>query len=85
MEELSVKEINDYLYEKYETLLLNEIQLSKEVNRSIPSLRLDRQKGVGITFVKEGKNNGSIRYSILDVGQYIFDNRQNCKPLKDIE
>ena len=47
---------------------LNEKEVSQITRRALPTLRNDRHRGKGITYVKCGR---SVRYSLTDVIEYM--------------
>jgi hypothetical protein len=68
-------------YEKYlknigenniTTKSLTEKELAIRLRISLPKLRADRQRGIGIPYVKHGK---SVRYNLDDVYQYLEENK----------
>ncbi len=60
------------LFDRYGVVLLNTMQVSEVVGRSIASLENDRKEGRGIPFMKVGdKKNSPCRYRLHDISNYI--------------
>ena len=59
------------------TKSLTEKELAISLRLSLPKLRADRQRGIGIPYVKHGK---SVRYNLDDIYQYM---KENTYPKKE--
>lgn len=61
------------LSEKYNTQLLNTVQLAKELGCTLNGLKNQRHEGRSpIPYVKIG---AIVRYSVLDIAKFICDNK----------
>ena len=54
------------------TTSLTEKELAISLRVSLPKLRADRSRGIGIPYVKHGK---SVRYNLDDIYQYMEENK----------
>lgn len=59
--------------------LMNEVELSNLIKRSVQTLRNERFRGAGIPYVKIGR---SVRYRLSDVEQFIEKNLILCQKRK---
>ena len=59
------------------TKSLTEKELAISLRLSLPKLRADRQRGIGIPYVKHGK---SVWYNLDDIYQYM---KENTYPKKE--
>ena len=57
--------------EKLPVQLLNEVEVSKTIKRSVQTLRNERFRGTGLPYCKIGR---SVRYRLCDVEKFIEQN-----------
>lgn len=72
-----IKVFSEMLFNKYGTLVLDTIQVSKLILRSKISLERDRRNAEGIPYTKLGSTIGSGKatYNINDISTYIVSKR----------
>ena len=68
-----IKLLTEQLFNKYGTLLLTPQQTAEVVNRTVNTLRSDREKRCGIPVTKHAPDAraSKVYYSITDIAQYL--------------
>jgi hypothetical protein len=65
----------DMIKEKYGNRLLNRDEAAAALGKSTASLDKLRAQGLGPSYIKAGACNAQVKYSILDVAEYILSMR----------
>ena len=68
------KFIAELLYKRFGSLLLSKSECSLAVGKSACTLDRERQRCIGIPFIKESPT-ANVYYSITDIAQYIVDKK----------
>lgn len=70
------KEMEDRIFDKYESLILSRQQVAKVLKKSITTIDRWRKKGLYLEYSKNGDSkNATVEYSIDAIARYVISNK----------